>query len=861
MPEVNLENLISKLNPSAKAALEKSLAMVVSYQQETAEVEHWLYQMLRNNDVELLAICKHFAISVTVVEKSLLQAIEKLPRKKATMPTLGQGLIDLFNKSWQLASLEYNRQQLTSAYIICAMLDDIILQQKALMLVPVLKQIDLLELKQLLKQEELSQQEVTPVNKAESLKQFTIDLVAEAKAGKIDPVIGREAEIRQAIDILMRRRQNNPILTGEPGVGKTAIVEGLALRIAEGKVPNNLAKVKIHSLDLGLLQAGAGVKGEFERRLKDLISDIEKSANPIILFVDEAHTLIGAGGAPGQMDAANILKPALARGALRVIAATTWAEYKQYIESDAALTRRFQVVKVNAPDEETACHMLRSMAEKLEEHHEVTILAEAITTAVRLSKRYLTERQLPDSAISVLDTACARVSDQQNDLPVEITSLQESQRNIELEIKQLNREEQTTEIKKQIKQLQVQLNKTKKEIESLQKEYESQKQLIQQIKEQQAELSKCRSVAAKRKPTSVSEANTKLKALLKTLKKQQETKTFINLNVNKTTVADVIANWTGIPAANMLRGSEDRILSLQSRLAEKIIGQKYALQAISNKLLASGAKLTATNKPTGVFLLVGPSGVGKTETAHVLATEIFGSANKMTIINMSEFKEAHKVATLIGSPPGYVGYGKGGVLTEAIRREPYSLILLDEMEKAHPSVQELFFQMFDKGIIRDSEGRDIDCKNTLIIMTSNAASDFIIDHANAGDDFSDTKLQQKLNKELTKSFAPAFLGRTAIVPYMPLTEAELTQIVERELIQLSKRAEENYNIKINFNESVNLYLTAACQQQSFGARQIYNNISQQLLPTVSEKLLQTIAKKKPAKQLQVTRQEEAWVVI
>jgi type VI secretion system protein VasG len=850
MVELNLENLINKMNSACRAALEQALGMVLEYQQETAEIEHFLYQLLLNADAELLAILHKFNISTVAVEKSLLLNIERLARAKVNLPTLGQNLIDLINKSWQMVSIEFNKNELSSGFILLALLTDIIMRQRACVVSPVLKKLAVDELKVYLKSLAADQPALSPlqhISKSEGLDKYAINLITEAHAGKIDAVIGRENEIRQMIDILMRRRQNNPILTGEPGVGKTAIVEGLALRIAEGRVPNNLINTKIYSLDLGLLQAGAGVKGEFERRLKSLITDIEKCVDPVILFIDEAHTLIGAGGAPGQMDAANILKPALARGGLRVIAATTWSEYKQYIETDAALTRRFQVVNVRAPDEQTAKYMLRSMVGKLEQHHQVTILASAVDAAVELGKRYLTERQLPDSAISVLDTACARVHDQQNAVPVGITALQEERDSLQLELQQLAKEHDNKELQRKIKKLADKIVAIEAQVAEMLSYFTEEQSLAQQI------------INLNNNDNSKPKKLAQLKHKLAEIQKKQK---FIHLFVDNYIVAEVIANWTGIPAENMLRGNEDKVLSLPQRLKQKIIGQEVGLGMISNKLLASGAKLIAPNKPTAVFLLVGPSGVGKTETANVLAEEIFGSKNKMTIINMSEFKEAHKVATLIGSPPGYVGYGKGGVLTEAIRREPYSLILLDEIEKAHPSVQELFFQMFDKGILTDSEGRDVDCKNTIIVMTSNAADEFIESRIELKDyDFAAEESQQALSQELTRFFAPAFLGRTTIVPYLPLTDSQLNLIIERELKLLNERAIQNYNVKLEFAQDVNNYLTAACNQQQFGARQIYNNISQQLLPVIAAKLLQTVAAKKSLKKIMISRQEDTWLVI
>jgi len=851
MSTINLEILIGKCDVASKQALEAALNMVVSYEQSSAELSHWLYQLCLSRDAKLKRLLDTYHIGFSALEKSLLINIESIKKQAVSTPTISQHVIDVLSAGWQLASLEYNRPVLSVDFIFCALLSDTMLRQVALQMAPVLKKVDVDDLKLRLKKSELGEasQASAATNGQSALAQYTMDLVAQATAGNMDPVIGRELEMRQAIDILLRRRQNNPILTGEPGVGKTAVVEGLALRIAQKQVPASLADVRIHSLDLGLLQAGAGIKGEFERRLKSLIQEIENSQHPIILFVDEAHTLIGAGAMPGQTDAANLLKPALARGQLRVIAATTWSEYKKYIESDPALTRRFQVVAVKEPDEEAAIHMLRHIVEKLEQHHHVRIRSEAVDSAVRFSHRYLTERKLPDSAVSVLDTACARVSEQQSGLPVMIAQLNEREQNDRLELQQLQAEDQTPEIKKQIKQIQADIRSVNVDRVEYQAHYETERQLIADIQHLQA--------IEKRDP----EKEKQLKRYKQQLKRQQAKQQFLNVSVDKHVIADVISNWTGIPKANMLRNAQQRLLSLEEKLKQRIVGQDQGIKRITSKLTAAGAKLLSPNKPIGVFLLVGPSGVGKTETAYGLAQELFGDRSKMTVINMSEFKEAHKISTLTGSPPGYVGYGQGGVLTEAIRRQPYSLILLDEMEKAHRSVQELFFQLFDKGELRDSEGRDVNCKNTLIVMTSNAASDFIEKATEDGHvDLEDPIFKNRLQAQLQQDFSPAFLGRTTIVPFLPLAHDQLTRLIHRELDQLQDRIYEQYQVTLQFDPEVDQSLLASCTEKSLGARQIGHSITQQLLPSISASLLEMVASKRQVKQLFVQKQGEQWTV-
>jgi ATP-dependent Clp protease ATP-binding subunit ClpA len=740
MSVVNLEVLVHKLDPESKGALEAALSMAVSYQHRSVMLAHWMYHLLQC--ASLKAVLFEVNAAPGILKKQLLNIIEAMPSDVDQAPTISQLVIDASCEAWVIASLEFNACELNPVFILFALMEDPMLRQSLLAILPEVKRIEVSDYKRAIKKYRPSMEDNkrdVAENKSlvslEMLSKFTEDLTAKAREGKLDPVIGRDNEINQMIDVLSRRRQNNPILVGEPGVGKTAVVEGLALRVAQGDVGALLKNVAIRSLDLAQLQAGAGVKGEFEKRLTTLVKEVEASPIPIILFIDEAHNLVGAGGSSGQGDAANIMKPVLARGQLRTIAATTWREYKKYFESDAALVRRFQTVKINEPDEDTAIAMLDSLTAVLSAHHQLPIAQEAIEASVRLSHRYVSERQLPDKAISVLDTACAR----------------------------------------------------------------------------QARLEP-------------------------------------GVMIKKTDIARVISQWTGVPEENMLASANGRLLDLESLLKERVIGQDAALTSISDTLRACAARLHEGNKPSGVFLLVGPSGVGKTETACALAEHVYGGEDKMSTINMSEFKEVHKVSTLVGAPPGYVGYGEGGVLTEAVRREPYSLVLFDEMEKAHASVQDVFYNMFDKGVLRDSEGRDVDFKNTVIIMTSNAASDFIANYDfNKNPD--QTVFQKALSGELARYFKPAFLGRASLIPYFPLTCDVTMSLIRSQCQRLMARVQSTYAVKLTIKNEVYDAIAADCNRPEIGARQIAHIITQKIMPRVSKALLMNLSKKRPRKRL------------
>jgi type VI secretion system protein VasG len=696
-------------------------------------------------------------------------------------------------------------------------------------------------------------------SKTPNLDQYTINLTAAAKSGAIDPVLGRDFEIRQIIDILTRRRQNNPILTGEAGVGKTAVVEGFALRVAAGDVPPPLRDISVRTLDLGLLQAGAGVKGEFENRLKSVIAEVKASPQPIILFIDEAHTLIGAGGQAGQGDAANLLKPALARGELRTIAATTWAEYKKYFEKDAALARRFQVVKVEEPEEHNALVMMRGLVKTLEQHHKVRILDEAVAAAVRLSHRYISGRQLPDKSVSVLDTACARVALSQSATPPAIEDCQRQISQLETEARVLEREHATGgNHAERLEAIAVAKQEAQARLEKLQSRLAEERKTIQKIIElrnkiEELALAQSASAASAASPASQVTVGVASPDTLANLRSdlEQATSELVQLQgeegliqswVNSESVAEVISGWTGIPVGKMVKDEIHTILNLRDLLEERVIGQSYGLDAIAQRIRTARAGLDDPRRPIGVFMLVGPSGVGKTETALALADILYGGERNMVIINMSEYQEGHSVSGLKGSPPGYVGYGEGGVLTEAVRRKPYCVVLLDEMEKAHSDVMELFYQVFDKGMMEDGEGREIDFKNTVILMTSNAASDTIMKLCSDPETRPDAAaLAQAISPELRKIFKPALLGRMIVAPYYPISDSALRRIIELKLDKISKRLWESHHVSFTYSEALVAEVAKRCTEVESGARNVDHILTGTLLPAISNDLLARMA--------------------
>jgi type VI secretion system protein VasG len=871
MVAIDLQTLVGRLNPQTRRSLEAAAGLALSRTHYDCEIEHWLTKLAEPADGDIAAILRHYEIDAGRFMADLTRVLDKLKTGNSRAPALSPHLVKLAREAWVLTSLQYGEGKIRSGHLFAALLADEGLAPLARDMSGQLARISPEALRRDLSAvcresaEAQAAQALTvgaaagpgsgggaPAAKAggptPNLDQYTVDLTARAKEGKIDPVLGRDAEIRQIIDILTRRRQNNPILTGEAGVGKTAVVEGFAIRIAAGDVPPALQGVRLLSLDLGLLQAGAGMKGEFENRLKGVIDEVKSSSQPIIMFIDEAHTLIGAGGQAGQNDAANLLKPALARGEMRTVAATTWAEYKKYFEKDPALTRRFQVVKVEEPSEAVAVDMMRGLVATLERHHNVAIVTEGLVESVRLSHRYIPARQLPDKAVSLLDTACARVGMSQNATPA---AIEDRRRTIDLtttEIDILKREAAVgVDHAEQLAALNDKIAKAQEELAGLETRWKLELDLVKRITEARNAIfdlhAKSKDPAADEAALAAAQAEAAplretLAGLTAELKSVQGESPLVKSEVDGQAVAEVVANWTGVPVGRMVSDEIKTVLSLKDRMMDRIIGQDHALEAIAQAMWTSRAKLTDPRKPIGVFLMVGTSGVGKTETALTLADLIYGGEQNVTTINMTEYKEEHKVSLLLGSPPGYVGFGEGGVLTEAVRRRPYSVVLLDELEKAHPGVQDIFFQVFDKGIIKDGEGRDIDFKNTVIIMTSNAGTDLIHKLCADPETMPDADgLLDALRPELLKSFKPAFLGRTNVVPYFPLSDENLKKIVVLQLGRIKKRLAENYKAPFHFTPELVDAIADRCREVESGARNIENILNRTLLPALSSRIL------------------------
>ncbi len=872
---MEFDQLIKNMSGDCRELFEKSVATASSRSHYSIDLEHWLFEALNYQHQEVQVVLNHFDVKKEILLDDLLQALENLKTGNDGFPKISPDIVRLLFEAWMIASTQYACLKIRPIHILLALADNNSLRLRTL---NVSKQFDKLKSGDIREQceslltnplstsgvnDNQHESESAPgksPSKTPALDQFTINLTDQARSGKIDKVLGRDNEIRQMIDILCRRKQNNPILTGEAGVGKTAVVEGLAVRLACGDVPEILRNVELHTLDLGLLQAGAGVKGEFENRLKNVIKEVQQSEKPIIIFIDEAHTLIGAGNQSGSGDAANLLKPALARGELRTIAATTWAEYKKYFETDAALTRRFQVVKVEEPSEEQAIVMLRSVTPNLETHHGIVVLDEAISSAVALSHRYIAGRQLPDKCVSLLDTACARVNLSLGTTPAALENCERQLDNIGFELERLNVEKQNGRNHDDaIVQLEVKKASIEAKRQDLQVRWNSEREYIDQIVKIRQEIEGLQKTAGSndenkstddKKLLSQSEAIKKQKSLIRELQKARSSMGELQGDsplmyecVDAQVVAEVVADWTGIPVGRMQSDEINSVLSLKNFMEERVIGQSHGLEVIAKAMQTARAKLSDPKRPLGVFMLAGPSGVGKTETALALAEQLYGSEQNMTVINMSEFKEEHKVSLLMGSPPGYVGYGEGGILTEAVRRKPYSVVLLDEIEKAHPGVQDIFYQVFDKGILRDGEGRDIDFKNTVIIMTSNTASEQIEQLCVDPETCPSPKgLLDAIGPTLRETYKPAFLGRINIVPYYPLNEECLGKIAELQLKSIKSRIQNNYQIPISFSEKLVSYIVEQCQQSDTGARQIAALLNNTLLPDLAEKMLAALAK-------------------
>ena len=861
MAQINLKSLVAKLDDTCRTTLEGAAGLALSRTNYDVEIEHWLLRLIDRQTSDVAVILTHFEVDAGRLTQDINRQIDRFKTGNGRAPALAPNIVKLIREAWLLASLEDGASMVRSGHLLLALLtaDDlsIVAREASTHFAKIPVETLRTTMTQIASRSEEARAAADAAPAAgggggggggsapaaagapaargqEALNKYTIDLTAQAKAGKIDPIFGRDPEIRQIVDILTRRRQNNPILTGEAGVGKTAVAEGFALRIVQGDVPEALKNVRLLSLDLGLLQAGAGIKGEFENRLKSVIDEVKGSPTPIIVFIDEAHTLIGAGGAEGQNDAANLLKPALARGEMRTIAATTWAEYKKYFEKDPALTRRFQVVKVEEPPEALAVAMLRGLVPVLEKHHNVRILGEALEAAAGLSHRYISGRQLPDKAISLLDTACARVGISQAATPPAVENLDRELGLLASEVSMLEREGRSG------------LDVSAKLTERASKKLEIEAERATLAERWTIERDAVAAVAAARvaldalvKDSPEAEAHTTtLRDAQAKLAEVQGVTPMVYDVVDAKVVAEVLSGWTGIPAGRMAGDEIRAVMAVNERLGDRIKGQPYALDIIGQTVRTARAGLADPRKPLGVFLFCGTSGVGKTETALALAELLYGGEQNVTTINMSEFKEEHKVSTLVGAAPGYVGYGEGGVLTEAVRRKPYSVILLDEMEKAHPGVQDVFYQVFDKGMLKDGQGRDIDFKNTLIIMTSNAGTEKIEELCRGKKKLPDPEeLAKALRPSLLKYFKPAFLGRLVTVPYFPLPPEILRDIVVISLVRIRKRVEANYGATFTWDDSLLDKLVARCTEVESGARAIENILKRGLLADLAERLL------------------------
>jgi type VI secretion system protein VasG len=880
---VNLRALIGKLNDTTRNALEAAAGLCLSRTHYDVEVEHYLMKLLDSSSGDLAAILKHFEVDKSRLAAELTRSLDKLKSGNARNPALSPTLRNMLSEAWTLGSIDYGAGQIRSGFTILALATG---EDLSRMMRDVSREFQKINADSLRKDFQqivaTSDEEAAAAapaaeaggaaprpggGKTPNLDQFTINLTGNARAGKIDPVLARDFEIRQVVDILTRRRQNNPILVGEAGVGKTAVVEGFAIRIVQGDVPPVLKNVEVRTLDLALLQAGAGVKGEFENRLKSLIAEVKNSPTPIILFIDEAHTMIGAGGQAGQNDAANLLKPALARGELRTIAATTWSEYKKYFEKDPALARRFQLVKVEEPTE-TACQlMMRGVVPALEKHHNVRILDEGLAAAVKLSHRYLPDRQLPDKAVSVLDTTCARLSLGQNATPGPIEDAMRTLDDLAVQDRILQREAAVgVDHTERLAAIEQQKAATQANLETLNARWEKERGLVSRIREIRTQLeaggpvavpaatAAAAAAAAPAPPVSPAVAaapapafdrealRAELDQLNSDLAAIQGETPLMRVCVDAQLVGEVISGWTGIPVGKMLKDEIATVLKLESHLGARVIGQPHALEAISHRIRTARAGLDDPIKPVGTFLLVGPSGVGKTETALALSDLLFGGEHNLITINMSEFQEAHTVSTLKGSPPGYVGYGEGGVLTEAVRRRPYAVVLLDEVEKAHPDVLELFFQVFDKGMMEDGEGRLIDFKNTIIILTSNAGTDTLMKLCADPETMpGPSGLVNALKPELNKIFKPAFLGRLVVIPFFPIRDENLKKIVVLKLAKIQRRLKETHRIDLTYDPAMIDEVARRCTEVESGARNVDNILTNTLLPDISRQLLGRIA--------------------
>ncbi|MFH1844710.1 MAG: type VI secretion system ATPase TssH [bacterium] len=918
MAEINRADLFGKLNAIGYKAIESATVFCKMRGNPYVEMVHWIHQILQARDSDLHHIAKFYDLDPSRLARDITDSLDQLPRGATSISDLSSHVEEAVERGWVFGSLMFKEGQVRTGYLVVGMLKTRGLRNALLEISREFEKIKADDLADRFREicgdspeeslratdgvmvggaaapgEASDAMAPAQMGKQEALRQYSVDLTERARNGEIDPIVGRDEEIRKIIDILMRRRQNNPILTGEAGVGKTAVAEGFALRIAAGDVPPPLRNVALRSLDIGLLQAGASMKGEFENRLRQVIEEVQSSPQPIILFIDEAHTLIGAGGAAGTGDAANLLKPALARGTLRTVAATTWGEYKKHIEKDPALTRRFQVVKIEEPTEEKAILMMRAMASTLEKHHRIQILDEALEAAVRLSNRYIPDRQLPDKSISLLDTACARVAISQHSVPAEVDDSRRRIEALETELQIIAREGAVgIETAAREEDVNAKLATEQERLEGLELRWNAEQALVEQILDirsklrgatgkvegTESDLEKAADEAAASEPEGgdddaaaaagqvsppavAEEALTPaqrekyLKELIELqaqLAELQGDRPLIMPSVDEQAAATIVGEWTGIPVGRMVSNEIEMILKLDKALGKRIIGQDHALKMLARRVHTSRANLDHPGKPVGVFMLAGPSGVGKTETALALAEALFGGEQNLITINMSEFQEAHTVSTLKGAPPGYVGYGEGGVLTEAVRRRPYSVVLLDEVEKAHPDVHEIFYQVFDKGQMEDGEGRLIDFKNTLIILTSNVGTDLIVSLCQDPELMPDADgMSTALREPLLKTFPPALLGRLVVVPYYPLSDEVIAAITRLQLGRIAKRIELNHQVPFTYDDEVVQLIVSRCTELESGGRMIDSILTNTVLPRISEELLTHMMDGKPIKKVQV----------
>ena len=875
MADISRAALFGKLDELGYRALESATVFCKMRGNPYVELPHWLHQVLQQPDSDLHRITRHFQLDTGKVARDLLEALDRLPRGATSVSDLSVHIEETVERGWIYASLKFGQPRVRLGHAIVGIIKTPNLRNVLASVSREFLKINPDELTEKLAAiiagspeekgasaaqapEGEGAEAIAPaaMGKQEALAKFSVDLTERARKKELDPIVGREDEIRQMIHVLMRRRQNNPILTGEAGVGKTAVVEGLAHRIASGDVPPALKDVSLRTLDIGLLQAGASMKGEFENRLRQVIEEVQASPKPIILFIDEAHTLIGAGGAAGTGDAANLLKPALARGTLRTVAATTWAEYKKHIEKDPALTRRFQVVAVEEPAQDKAVIMMRHVAGAMRTHHGVDVLDEAIVASVSLSKRYIPGRQLPDKAVSLLDTACARVAISQHSVPPPVEDARRTIESLELELSIIANEEAVgidTGDRRAIADQA--LTETRQRLAELDARWKTEAGLVERLRGARAEL---------RKQPADGDGKARVESLTvieRELAGVQGEHPLVFPLVDEQAVAAVVSDWTGIPVGRMVRNEIETVLRLGGILGQRVIGQDHALELIAKRIQTARAGLENPEKPIGVFLLVGPSGVGKTETALTLAESLYGGEQNLITINMSEFQEAHTVSTLKGAPPGYVGYGEGGVLTEAVRRKPYSVVLLDEVEKAHPDVHELFFQVFDKGWMEDGQGTRVDFKNTIILLTSNAGSDVLMHLCEGGKQLPPAaELQAAIRPALLQVFPAALVGRMSVIPYYPLSDSMLGRIVRLQLDRIVARVRRQYEVPFTYDDAVVELITSRCTEVESGGRMIDAVLTNALLPQVSRELLEKTLQGTPLTSISVTAKDGQFVV-